>query len=291
VLLGDLVASMLLLAAGADRAATGEISLPMGAGGVEIRAARTGVGVRILPGALAEAAKGAMVRAVQHTVAPSRAPGLLWFRASAFRLFAPPLGAVLVALASRSEGFYRCLVREDWLLEWVQVIAYLSVVAVALVGAAHLWPVGERVATFVVIGLGVASLVSVGEELSWGQRLIGFTTPEIAGNNRQGELTLHNDARLEGSIRVGLLVTGLYGVLAPFLVRRRTSLVPPRTLVSFFAVVAAYYAVRLLFLDRPTYVEAKYSEWPETCLAVAVALWCADVVATYRKRKSEPEVD
>jgi hypothetical protein len=120
-------------------------------------------------------------------------------------------------------------------------------------------------------------------QLSWGQRLLEFETPQIAANNRQGKLTLHNDARLEGSTHVALLVAGLYGLLAPFLVRRRTALVPPRTLGAFFAVVVAYYTVRLRFLDAPTYVEAKYSEWPETCFALALALWCAHVSSTVSK--------
>ena len=107
-----------------------------------------------------------------------------------------------------------------------------------------------------VVGLGLVSLLSIGEELSWGQRLIGFTTPEIASQNRQGELTVHNDARIEPSTHLALLVAGLCGALAPLIVRRRTPLIPPRTLIAFFAVIAVYYGARLVFLDAPSYVEA-----------------------------------
>ena len=198
----------------------------------------------------------------------------------AFRLLGPPLGAVLVALAAGSHDLYRFIVREDALLEWAQVIAYVAAVVIALVAIPRVRRSGDTVGTFVVLGLALISLLSIGEELSWGQRLIGFGTPELAARNRQGELTLHNDARLEGAIRVVVLLVGIYGVLVPFLVRRRTPLAPSRTLVSFFAVVTVYYAVRLLVFDTPSYVEAKYSEWPETCLAAGVALWCADVGST-----------
>jgi hypothetical protein len=142
-------------------------------------------------------------------------------------------------------------------------------------------------ATVVVVGLGLVSLVSIGEELSWGQRLIGFTTPEIASQNRQGELTLHYDARIESSTHLVLLLAGLYGVLAPLIIRRSTSLVPPRTLSAFFAVIAVYYSVRLVFLDAPGYVEAKYSEWPETCFSLALLLWCAHVCDVGRFRGVE----
>ena len=194
-------------------------------------------------------------------------------------LVGPLLGAVLVALASRSTDLYRLLVREDALFEWAQVIVYLYVIGFALVAAPRLWRSGCPTSTAVIGGLALVSLLSVGEELSWGQRLIGFGTPEIAASNRQGELTLHNDARFEGAFRMGILTVGVYGFVAPFVVRRRTPLVPPRRLVMFFAVVAAYYTARVLFLETPTYVEAKYSEWPETCLAMAFALWSAQVRA------------
>ncbi len=76
---------------------------------------------------------------------------------------------------------------------------------------------------------------------------------------------------------MGILAVGLYGCVAPFVVRRRTPLVPPRQLVMLFAVVVVYYTVRVVLLERPTYIEAKYSEWPETCLALALALWSAQV--------------
>ena len=57
----------------------------------------------------------------------------------------------------------------------------------------------------------------------------------------------------------------------------RTPFVPPRTLITFFAIVVAYVAYRLLFLEHPTYVEAKFSEGPETCFAGALCFRCADI--------------
>jgi len=197
-------------------------------------------------------------------------------------LIVPPLGAALVALAARSEGIYRLLVREDALLEWSQVVAYLLVVATAATAAPYLWQHGDHGAAWVVVGLGLVSLVSAGEEVSWGQRLIGFTTPELASQNRQGELTLHNDARIEPSTHLALLFAGLYGVVAPLVVRRRTPLIPPRALIAFFAVVGVYYGVRLNLLEAPGYVEAKYSEWPETCFSLALLLWCVSLTHGHR---------
>ena len=57
---------------------------------------------------------------------------------------------------------------------------------------------------------------------------------------------------------------------------------------AFFAVIAVYYSVRLFFLDAPSYVEAKYSEWPETCFSLAVLFWCAHVGGVARSRGVVP---
>lgn len=189
-------------------------------------------------------------------------------------LIAPFVGAVLVAVASTSDRLYRLLVKEDALLEWAQVGAYFGVVAIALPTLRTIWQRGDSAAVVVLLALATLSLVSVGEELSWGQRLFRFETPSIASENSQGEFTLHNDARFEDASRVALLVGALYGLLAPFIVRRPTPLVPPRSLAGCFFVVVAYMAYRLLALESPSYVEAKFSEWPEFCFAAAIALWC-----------------
>ena len=186
----------------------------------------------------------------------------------------PLVGAAAVALASRNAGLYRLLVREDAILEWGQVLAYGVVVVIAVATLGGHWRQRDIGAALVVGGLALISLLAIGEELSWGQRIIGFGTPDIAASNRQGELTLHNDARVEEPARLALLLGAVYGMSAPLLIRRRTPFVPSRTLITFFAVVVAYGVYRLLFLEHPTYVQAKFSEWPETCFAVALCLWC-----------------
>ena len=77
------------------------------------------------------------------------------------------------------------------------------------------------------------------------------------------------------------MFAGLYGVVMPIFARR-TPFVPPRALVGFFAVVASYMGLRLLLLEHPSYVAAKYSEWPELCLAAGVFLWCISLAGPSR---------
>jgi hypothetical protein len=192
----------------------------------------------------------------------------------------PLAGAVLLAVVARNDDAFRLVVREDGPLEWAQVILYLALVVLVVRSLRDASWRGRRIETLVLVGLGLVAVVTIGEELSWAQRVIGFDTPELAARNRQGELTIHNDARIEHLMYVGLLGIGLYGLVTPLLVPTRSPLVPPRSLLACFGVAAAYYAFRLAFLERPSYVQAKFSEWPEACLALALLLWCADVAAS-----------
>ena len=131
-------------------------------------------------------------------------------------------------------------------------------------------------------GLALAAFVAIGEELSWGQRLFGLTTPEsVVAANRQAELNLHNVAGAESPARLLLFVAASYGVVAP-LVLRRGPFVPPRWLVPAFAVAAAYFGIRFAFLPRPTYTQAKFSEWAEFCFAGAVALSACEMLRRTR---------
>jgi hypothetical protein len=166
------------------------------------------------------------------------------------------------------EGAFRALVREDSVIEWAEVLAY----ACAFVFSVRIARERSGLVAAAYALLAVAAVVAIGEELSWGQRLFGLGTPEpLAAANRQGELNVHNMVDADSPTRLALLVASVYAVAAPF-VFRPGPFVPPRVLASAFGVVTAYFAVRFVFMPEPTYVQAKFSEWPELCFAVAVAL-------------------
>lgn len=88
-------------------------------------------------------------------------------------------------------------------------------------------------------------LFVAGEEMSWGQRLIGYSPPEFfLANNFQQELTLHN---LSQSVQPGsflMLALAGYGVLLPLaqaeslrrVLRRVGATPPPLALVPWFVV-------------------------------------------------------
>jgi hypothetical protein len=62
--------------------------------------------------------------------------------------------------------------------------------------------------------VGVGLLGVAGEEVSWGQRLLNFETPEaIAQQNRQGEINLHNSEVFWPYVYTAYLIIGLFGML------------------------------------------------------------------------------
>ena len=195
-------------------------------------------------------------------------------------LVVPPVGcAVLAVLAVVHEGAFRSIVREDSVLEWSEVGAY----AIAAVTAARIAWRARGVVRSAYAGLACVSAIAIGEELSWGQRVVHLTTPErVAAANRQHELNLHNLVGAESKTRLVLLAAALYGMLAP-LVLRPGPFVPPRLLVAAFAVPVVYFSVRFTLLPEPTYVQAKFSEWPELCFAAAVALACRNALTQVRQ--------
>ena len=184
----------------------------------------------------------------------------------------PLLGTGALALASKNNGLYTFLTREDSIMEWLQVLAYLAAAGFAVSVARRTKP-PVRAAYGLVV---VAALLAVGEELSWGQRLFSFEGYDaLTSANNQRELNVHNLREVGRGSQIGLVAAGVYGALVPFLVARSSraaSLVPPRFLVPAFSLVAVYNAGRLAVGDAASFELAKFSEWPELCFAAGVAV-------------------
>ena len=104
------------------------------------------------------------------------------------------------------------MVREDTLLEPLSAAFYLLAAAVFFV----MWgKLGFK--NVFVLGYALLCLFVGGEEISWGQRIIGITTPEsLADINVQRESNLHNIDGIHQHIRkVGLLVVLVIAIVLP----------------------------------------------------------------------------
>lgn len=114
----------------------------------------------------------------------------------------------------------RFLGREDGVFEYLTALLFLcaSVLSFLNIGLHQ-----RKVERLVYLLLGVGFLLCVGEEISWGQRFLGFATPEnVAAVNVQGEVNLHNSL---GYAADHIFIAGvfLFGVILPILAHRYTA--------------------------------------------------------------------
>ena len=120
-------------------------------------------------------------------------------------IFLAPL-VILIALAGyklvRGPGdpFYLLAVREDSLVEWLTALAFFAGVVASCLLVKKTLP-GTPLSLSAYYALLAAFCLFVGlEEISYGQRLLGFATPQpVAARNVQNDMTIHNmdvDARL-----------------------------------------------------------------------------------------------
>ena len=104
------------------------------------------------------------------------------------------LGSVAYAFVreSRYPDFYYFTVQEDEYLEWASFWAFL-LAAAAFFRTAIVHRPANRIFPWYLYGLALFCFVVAMEEISWGQRLVGFSSPEFfRANNLQGETNIHN---------------------------------------------------------------------------------------------------
>lgn len=126
---------------------------------------------------------------------------------------------------------------EDHFFEWMTSLSFLFCSIIFLYLAA-------KKRNIILLLMAAAFFVGFGEEISWGQRILGFETPEsLYAINMQKEFNFHNIMTWEINF-VFKLFTLCFGILLPFcvfhfrgvsnLARRMRIPVPPVTLGIFF---------------------------------------------------------
>lgn len=198
--------------------------------------------------------------------APQKAGG--WHILASPVVQAVPVVALLGALALRHiwENLYFFAVKEDSVVEWLTAVAYLGVVVASAMVCRLAYRRGYRLAAVGYLVLALGAFFIAGEEISWGQRIIGFAgPPELVERNRQGEANLHN---LLGryALHGAYILVSLYGaILARHLVPRIRALrpaflfVPPAWTATWFGTAAVLY----IYLDYVEPVLARISaSWP-----------------------------
>jgi len=206
-----------------------------------------------------------------------------------------PFVLAIIGLQSGFSGHDAWYSEEDGLAENLQVVFLLIGSIAAIIVARRRARDGERLLPPLYVGLAVALFFVAGEEISWGQRLLGIETPPaIAATNVQGELNLHNSFLLTPVFSLAQLVLGggiMLAALIPwgaFLSETfdalRQALVPGPALAPYFGMSAAWRLYRYDFL-RPgtTSWVGEMSEVPELILYLGLCLFTLDQVRRVRR--------
>lgn len=196
----------------------------------------------------------------------------------------PVVIALAGILAVPFRPAYRLLANEDGITEWLQVVLIVvCLLAYVRIGWV-LWRSGHR-ALALLFFTGAAGMFFVGgEEISWGQRIFGWATPDVLEDiNNQGESNIHNIGPLLRIFNLVVLAVSLAAIVAPLarwtIWRERLRgvagylFVPPVALIPAFGFAFAYRAIRLLFLPEPDYVLSKYAEFAELSFYFGLAVF------------------
>lgn len=193
------------------------------------------------------------------------------------------LALIGVFVYTRANPLFRVLVEEDHLVEYAQFFLLLGCTYLSFKISRYWWH-KERILGILFLLAAILCFLVAGEEISWGQRLLGLETPEtIAETNLQDEITLHNHERIFGYVYRGYMIIGLVGSTAWIFFRllknklsKRlktifSNLIPGWYLSPYFAVAFFYNWDR--FYIRPRTGETLWEEPMELLLIMGITIF------------------
>ncbi|HRN70397.1 MAG TPA: hypothetical protein PLS49_04370 [Candidatus Woesebacteria bacterium] len=143
------------------------------------------------------------------------------------------------------EGIFWYIEKEDSITEYLTFFTYLFVSYCAFVCICKIHKVVKSPRFWKWFYISVFSLIAIvslfiaGEEISWGQRILGFSTPNsVAQNNTQLEFNIHNQKSVFQYVYLAYALLGLYCATAWIFVKVLRKLpVPPNAvnLLNYFS--------------------------------------------------------
>ena len=187
--------------------------------------------------------------------------------ASPFFVFA---GLYLVSLWPFN--YFLEIVKEDHLIEYLQFWVLIAGMLVSFYQSYKLYKQGNKwFILSLLVGLGFLFLA--GDEIFWGQRILGIQTPEaLTESNRQGETTIHNLYAVEWLVGWGYALIAILGVLGWDLTKvffhrwpGFARFFPDRSLVGYFVFPAVFFTFHMM--------SGSWSEPMELFLYTGIVLW------------------
>ena len=165
-----------------------------------------------------------------------------------FPLFIVFLFSLLLFMPS-TQDFTLIQLKENNSIEMLTFIFLLvaSIIGLKLASDSYLKKTKTYVWIFITLFSILLFIVAM-EEISWGQQLFKFKTPEaIAPLNAQGELTLHNINSLQGKSEYFRLFFGFFGLLGILLGKYDffKPIAPSKILVVFFFTITIVSSIDL----------------------------------------------
>jgi len=206
-----------------------------------------------------------MIRAVNNRFSSTDA---------AFFLIANILVLAIVAFAYVLESgypdFYYLSIQEDEVLEWSSFWSFLLAAVMCLRRAADYRLTARRFPWYL-LGLALFCFIVAMEEISWGQRVLGYRPPAyFLAHNFQQEFNFHNIVESDLRKLALTLVIGGYGIVLPLAARfslLKTWLDRIGVLTSTSALLPAFVATLMLYILYPW---SHSGEWVELMLGVGI---------------------
>lgn len=207
--------------------------------------------------------------AIRWGIAPRAARWLFWL---------PLIISALLPLLRLDRRLYRAVLREDGPIEAATALLFFVAFLAGGRAAIHLFRHGYRSQGALYVLFAGVMFFCAGEEISWGQRILGFSTPAaIEEINKQDELTLHNIGGTLDALKFMMLIGGGLGAVAyvaneklkiqRFWALADYLLVPPFFIASSFFLMFAFRLLRYIFFPDFNTTVTRYGEWIEFCFA------------------------
>lgn len=192
----------------------------------------------------------------------------------------PVLTVIFAAFYLIDETFYRSIIKEDSIIEWLTFLFLIAAGIVSFIAASKIWRKHQYLHWFFILFFGFNLLAGL-EEISWGQRVFEVeTTGVFQKYSDQNEINLHNTFQGIFHIKtkhIALLVLLIYGSILPGFMRNQNPqyikmplkqfIVPPMFLRGGFTIAA------ILMLDFQTGHEEEIGEFFFSICFFIMMLW------------------
>ena len=206
--------------------------------------------------------------------------------------------------------FYYLVNEEDGPVENVTAIFLIIAGIIGFIIFTKFLKMNKKKFGFLFLFLAISFLVLGLEEISWGQRIFNFQTPELFSANVQGQFTIHNLPVFWTYLHDFLMMVGFVGAFGWIILRKIETryrnfvrfFVPSWYLMFYFVPIFLFYFIGYFMpFDQQVYEIGDFlplndQEPPEVLMSIGILFFTAIVFLRQRKifksyKKTKPNFD